>query len=150
MVRGIVLLDPATAAHNTLIEAMPGPWGWFVGVRDVLESRRSAKDFLLEGNPEIDEAGLQSVESMIRSVDPEFVSVLLNNQFFDGLNLEQVLTKITCPTLMLYGALELGSIVPDAEVEFLKQHIPQMATVHIQGAGHSPHWEQTEATLGHL
>jgi pimeloyl-ACP methyl ester carboxylesterase len=150
MVQGIVLLDPATALHNTLVEAMPGPWGWFIGVGDVLASRRSARDFLLEGNPEIDEAELQNVESMIRSVDPEFVSILLKNKFFDGLDLEQVLAKITCPTLLLYGDLALGSVVSEAEVMFIKQHIPQITAVHINGAGHDPHWEQTEATLGYI
>ncbi len=150
MVRGIILLDPATALHNTLIEAMPGPWGWFRGVGDVIESKRSAKDFLLEGNPEIDEAGLQIVESMIRSVDPEFVSNVLKNKSFDSLDLEQELAKVFCPTLLLYGELELGSVVPKAEVKFLKQHIPQITSFQIKGAGHDPHWEQTRATLEHI
>lgn len=150
-IRSVILLDPATTIHNTLLQAMPA-WalGWFKGVGDVLESRRSAKDFILEFNPAIDELGLQNVELMIRSVDPEFVSLLINDKFLDGLHLEQTLTKVLCPTLLLYGEFELGSIVPEAEVEFLKQHIPQITSVRIQGAGHSPHWEQTETTLVHI
>lgn len=150
MVRAIILLDPATIARNTPIQSIRGPGDWVIGIGDVFESRRAMKDFLLESNPEIDELGLQITESMIHSVDPDFISTLIKNRSFDDLNLEQELIKITCPALLLYGTLELGSIVPEAEVEFLKQHIPQITTVRISGAGHSPHWEQTEITLGHI
>ena len=150
MVRAIILIDPATIARNTPIQSIRGPGDWVIGIGDVLESRRNMKDFLLESNPEIDELGLQITESMIRSLDPDFISTLIKNRFFDDWNLEQELTRITCPALMLYGTLELGSIVPESEVEFLKQHIPQITAVRIDGAGHSPHWEQTQATLGYI
>jgi pimeloyl-ACP methyl ester carboxylesterase len=150
MVQASILLDPATIARNTPIQSIRGPGDWVIGIGDVFESRRAMKDFLLESNPDIDELGLQITESMIRSIDPDFISTLIKNRFCDDLNLEQELTKITCPALMLYGTLELGSIVPESEVEFLKQHIPQITAVRISGAGHSPHWEQTQATIGYI
>lgn len=149
-IHAIILLDPGTIARNTPIQSIRGPGDWVIGIGDVFESRRTMKDFLLESNPEIDELGLQITESMIRSIDPDFISTLIKNRFIDGLNLEQELTKISCPSLMLYGTLELGSIFPESEVNFLEQYIPQMAAYQIQGAGHSPHWEQTEATLGYI
>ncbi len=150
LIRAIILLDPATILRNTLLQSVPGPGDWVIGVGDVLESRRSAKDFIIESNPEIDEVGLQSIESMIRSVDSEFISTMIKNKFFDGLDFGQALAKITSPTFMLYGNLELGSIVPDTEVEFIKQHLPQTVAHQIKDAGHSPHWEQTETTLEHI
>jgi pimeloyl-ACP methyl ester carboxylesterase len=150
LVRAVILLDPATLARNTPIQSVPGAGDWIIGVGDVLESRRSAKDFILEFNSEADEVELQNTESMIRSIDPEFISVMVKNKFFDGLKLEVVLTEVLCPTLLLCGDLELGSLVSESEMEFIKQHIPQLTYVHIKGAGHSPHWDQTETTLEHI
>jgi len=150
LVRAIILLDPATDLRNTLIQSVPGPGDWIVGVGKVLASQLSVEEFIREFNPEIDDAGLQDTESMIRSVDPEFVSVMLEDKFFEGLNLEEALSKVRCPTLLLYGELESGSLVPETEVAFIKQYVPQMIAHLIDDTGHSPHWEQTEITLGHI
>jgi pimeloyl-ACP methyl ester carboxylesterase len=150
LVRAVILLEPVTIARNTPIQSIPGPGDWIIGVGDVLESRRSARDFILEFSPEADEVELQNTESLIRSVDPEFISVMVKNKFFDGLQLEETLTKVLCPTLLLYGDVELGSLVPEREVEFLKNHIPQITTGHIESTGHFPHSGQTETTIEHI
>lgn len=150
LVSAVILLEPATIARNTSIQSVPGAGDWIIGVGDVLEARRSAKDFILEFNPEADEGELQNIESMIHGVDPEFITVMTENKFFDDLKLEDVLTKVACPTLLLYGDLELGSLVPDSEVDFIKQHVPRVTIVHIKGTGHFPHSGQTDATLGHI
>jgi len=150
LVRAIILLDPATDLRNTLIQSIPGPGDWIVGVGHVLASQLSVEKFIREFNPEIDDTGLQDTETMIRSVDPEVVSVLLEDKFFEGLNLEETLIKVQCPTLLLYGELESGSLVPETEVAFIKQYVPQTIAHLIEDAGHSPHWEQTEITLEYI
>jgi pimeloyl-ACP methyl ester carboxylesterase len=151
LVRAIILLDPAVFYRNAILLSTLTD-EWFVAVADVLNSTRTAKEAISPLFPGVDETVVQGIESMIRIVDPEFVSVMLNNQFFDGLDLEQVADKVKCPTLHLYGELDLGlgGVVRESDVEFLKQHIPQIITHQIKGAGHSPHWEQTETTLGHI
>jgi len=115
-----------------------------------LNSTRSAKEVFTALFPDIDEAGWQGMGSMVQSCDPEFLSVMLNNQFFEGLDLEETASKVRCPTLLLYGELELWGVVRDSDVEFLKQTIPQTISLCIEGAGHAPHWDQTETTLGHI
>jgi len=150
LVRAIILLDPATDLRNTLIQSIPGPGDWIVGVGNVLASQRSVEEFVREFIPEIDDIGMRNTESMIRSVDPEVVSVLIEDKFFEGLNLKESLKKVHCPTLLLYGELESGSLVPETEVAFIKQYIPQTIAHLIDDAGHSPHWEQTEITLEHI
>ena len=151
LIRAIILLDPAVFYRNVMLSSTLTD-EWFVAVADVLNSTRTAQEAISPLFPGVDEAVLQGIESMIRVVDPEFVSVMLNNQFFDGLDLEQVAYKVKCPTLHLYGELDLGlgGVVRESDVEFLKQHIPQITTHQIMGAGHSPHWEQTETTLEHI
>lgn len=150
LIRAVILLEPGTIARNTPIQSISGPGDWIIGVGEVLESKRSAKEFILEFNPEIDEVGVRNIESMIRSVDPEFISVMVHNKFFEGFILEDALTKVICPVLLIRGDLELGSLLPEAEVDFIKQHIPQITAIHIKGSGHFPYWEQTEATLEHI
>lgn len=150
MVRAVVLIDPATVVRNTPIQEIKGPGDWAIGVGEVLGGRLSAREFISAFNPEIDETGLQDTELMIRSVDPDFISVMVENKFFDGLKLEETLTKVICPTLLLYGDVELGSLVPESEVEFLRKHIPKITSVHIEGTGHFPHSGQTETTIEHI
>lgn len=151
LVRAIILLDPAVFFRNAMPTSTPID-EWFVAVANVLNSTRTVQEVISPLFPGIDETELQGIESMIRSVDPEFVSMILNNQFFDGVDLEQVVVKVKCPTLLLYGELDLGlgGVVSESDVEILENHIPQIIAHQIKGAGHSPHWEQTETTLGHI
>jgi pimeloyl-ACP methyl ester carboxylesterase len=149
LVRAVILLDPAVALRNSALQSMLIS-DWVTGVGEILNSTRSVKEVVTAYIPNIDEAGLQETESMIRSVDPEFVTVMANNKFLDGLDLEISLSKITCPALLLYGELELTGIVRDSDVDFIKQYIPQTVAYQIRGAGHSPHWDQTDTTLEHI
>lgn len=149
LVKAIILLDPSVGLRNSTVQSM-SIGEWFAGVTDIFNGMLSVKDGVSSFMLDIGEAELPEIESMIRSVDPEFVSVMLNNNFFDDLDLEQAANKVKCPTLLLYGELELQGIVRDSDVEFLKRHIPQIVAHQIKGAGHSPHWEQTETTLEHI
>lgn len=149
-IRALVVLDPATLVRNTPIQEIRGPGDWVIGVGDVLAGKRDAREFIFESSPGIDEAGLQYTESMIRSVDPSFIATVVQSKVLEGPNLEEELKKITCPVLLLYGDVKLGSIVSEHEASFIKQYAPQLIAVRMDGAGHSPHWEQTEATLEYI
>jgi pimeloyl-ACP methyl ester carboxylesterase len=79
---------------------------------------------------------------MIQNVDLASVTIMLNDQFFDGFDLNRALQNVVCPTLLLYGEIEKGSIVRQSDVDFFHAHVRKAQTIQVKGAGHSPHWDQ--------
>jgi pimeloyl-ACP methyl ester carboxylesterase len=150
LVQGIILLDPSVCFRDTTLQSIPLLNDWFVGMVDILNLTRSVKEVVAPFMSDLDETGLHEVESMIQSVDPEFIYMMGNNQFFVDLDLEHMANKVKCPTLLLYGETELMGIVRDSDVEFIREHIPQTVAYQIKGAGHSPHWDKTETTIEHI
>ena len=149
LIQAVVLLDPSLCLRNARLRTI-APYQWVAAVRDILASVRSAETVLREFDPGIDETGLQSITEMIQNVDPVSVTVLLNDQFFDGFDLEQVLQKIVCPTLLLYGEIERGSIVRQSDVEFLQTHVKITKAIQVKEASHSIHWDQPMQVMQHI
>jgi pimeloyl-ACP methyl ester carboxylesterase len=100
--------------------------------------------------PGIDDIGLQNITTMIQHVDPASVTVMFNDQFYDSIDLEHVMRKVSCPTLLLYGEPESGAIVRPRDVEFFQTYVSRGTAIQIQGAGHSPHWDQPVQVLGYI
>ena len=95
----------------------------------------------------IDKAGIQSLKDMVNQVDPEYVKTILDDRYFDGLDIQSILKNITCPTLLLYGEIERGAVVRDRDVEFFLNHIPHGTAIQITGAGHILQLDQPEKVL---
>jgi pimeloyl-ACP methyl ester carboxylesterase len=58
-----------------------------------------------------------------------------------------ILSGVQSPTLLLYGSLELGSMVAPADAERFVQIMPHGRALQIPGAGHSLHREASDAFL---
>ena len=58
-----------------------------------------------------------------------------------------ILSDVQSPTLLLYGSLELGSMVPPADAERFVQIMPRGRALQIPGAGHSLHRDASDAFL---
>jgi pimeloyl-ACP methyl ester carboxylesterase len=58
-----------------------------------------------------------------------------------------ILSGVQSPTLLLYGSLELGSMVAPADAERFVQIMPRGRALQIPGAGHSLHREASDAFL---
>jgi pimeloyl-ACP methyl ester carboxylesterase len=59
----------------------------------------------------------------------------------------QILAEVQMPTLLLYGNLELGSMVAPADAERFVQITPHGRAIQISGAGHSLHRDASDAFL---
>jgi pimeloyl-ACP methyl ester carboxylesterase len=59
----------------------------------------------------------------------------------------QILAEVQIPTLLLYGNLELGSMVAPADAERFVQIMPRGHAIQIPGAGHSLHRDASDAFL---
>jgi pimeloyl-ACP methyl ester carboxylesterase len=58
-----------------------------------------------------------------------------------------ILSGVQSPTLLLYGSLELGSMVAPADAERFVQIMPRGRAVQLPGAGHSLHRDASDAFL---
>jgi pimeloyl-ACP methyl ester carboxylesterase len=58
-----------------------------------------------------------------------------------------ILSGVQSPTLLLYGSVELGSMVAPADAERFVQIMPRGRALQIPGAGHSLHREASDAFL---
>jgi pimeloyl-ACP methyl ester carboxylesterase len=58
-----------------------------------------------------------------------------------------ILSGVQTPTLLLYGSLELGSMVAPADAERFGQIMPRGRAIQIPGAGHNLHRDASDAFL---
>jgi pimeloyl-ACP methyl ester carboxylesterase len=149
LIRALILLDPPLYLRELSIKSN-WIYGFFLGSYDILTQQRTAHEVFSELFPDIDEAGIQYLEEVIRLVDPEFVRVLLEDRYFADLDVPRMLEKVICPTLMLYGEIEKGAVVRDRDVEFFLDHIPNRAATQIKDAGHLLQIDQLARVLEYI
>jgi pimeloyl-ACP methyl ester carboxylesterase len=135
LIRALILLDPPLFLREESLKSSY-VYSYFLGVYHILTQQRTAHEVFSELIPNIDEAGIQYLEEVIRLVDPEFVRALLEDRYFADLDTQNLLEKVSCPTLMLYGEIEKGAVVRDSDVEFFLDHVPNGTAIQIKNAGH--------------
>jgi len=57
------------------------------------------------------------------------------------------LNRIDCPVVLVVGSAETSVGMPDAEVELLRQHLPDVEVEEVQGAGQYVHEEKPEMVV---
>jgi pimeloyl-ACP methyl ester carboxylesterase len=97
--------------------------------------------------PKIDQARIEWFTQTLSCVDPELVRVLVEDRYFEGLDLRKLLGQVTCPVLMLHGDRENGSFVRDSDLEFFLTYTARAEATRIPGAGHFLHAEQPTKVL---
>jgi len=146
LIRALILLDPPLFLREKSIRSN-NTYNYFLGVYNILTHQRTAYEVFSEVFPGMDAAGRQQLEEMISQVDPKFVKVLLEDRYFEELDTQNILAKVTCPTLFLYGEIEKGSVVRDEDVEFFYTNIQNGTAIQIKDAGHILHVDQPERVL---
>jgi pimeloyl-ACP methyl ester carboxylesterase len=81
---------------------------------------------------------------------------LLDPSFFDNLRYDfdafikgydkQLLAKIKCPVLFIRGETELGAVMTDEEISWLKNNFSNVSYSHIRGVGHLLHMQDQGQT----
>jgi pimeloyl-ACP methyl ester carboxylesterase len=97
LVRAIVLLDPGLILRNSSFStiAFSDAYDWLTWVNATLTSAHTLEEVLARCKEQMpDEAEAQSRAKMLHSLDPQSVAVILNDQFYGGLDLEQVLRQV--------------------------------------------------------
>lgn len=85
----------------------------------------------------------------LRLCDPEMLLAMVN-RFEDTFKLYKervVFPKISCPSLLIRGSRELGSLITETELKSTLKLMPQLRDVKIAHAGHSPLRQDKEQVL---
>jgi pimeloyl-ACP methyl ester carboxylesterase len=98
----------------------------------------------LPGN---DEPYLLSWARCVQQVDPETYEMTLDGSSLEGWDGEAVLRAITCPTLLLQGAPQMGGLMSDSDVAMATRLLPHHAHVKFRNLGHALFIQQPEPVL---
>jgi len=99
--------------------------------------------------PAIEEARTET--AALKALDPRCVDDLLQDRTNEGFDVEEALSKISCPTLLLCGEPQLGALVRDSDLELFKSTVADGAAIRITGAGHGIDRDQPgQAVRGHI
>ncbi|HSB44587.1 MAG TPA: alpha/beta hydrolase, partial [Nitrospira sp.] len=81
-------------------------------------------------------------------LDPTFFNVLLHDfeSFTKGYDYKQILAKIDCPVLFLWGEPKLGAVMTDDEISWLRQNFSNARFAPIDGVGHLLHLQDQGQT----
>jgi pimeloyl-ACP methyl ester carboxylesterase len=76
-------------------------------------------------------------------LDPTFFNTLLHNfeGFTAGYDYQHILATIDCPVLFLRGETQLGAVMTDNEISWLRENFSNMKCTLIAGVGHLLHLE---------
>ena len=146
LIRALIVLDPPIYLREESIQSNY-VYNIFAGMYSFLTHQRTSHDVFPELFPDMDEAGIQYLEESLQQVDPEFVRVLIEDRYFEDLDAQSILKKVTCPTLLLYGEIERGGVVRESDVEFMLAHIRCGTAIQIKDAGHLLHVDQPARVL---
>ena len=81
-------------------------------------------------------------------LDPTYFNALLYDLdgFTKGYDFKQILVKIKCPILFIWGEVRLGAVMTDDEISWLKQGFSNVCFAQINGVGHLLHLEDQGQT----
>ncbi|STY29823.1 hydrolase [Legionella wadsworthii] len=85
----------------------------------------------------------------IRACDPDMLAAMVHRfeDTFKNYNIETLMEKIQCPTLLIYGNAQRGSLINYNDIEQILEIKPDLVHVQISQAGHSPIRQDKESTL---
>jgi pimeloyl-ACP methyl ester carboxylesterase len=77
-------------------------------------------------------------------LDPTFFNALLYDfdGFASGYDAEMILGKIKCPVLFIRGEKELGAVMTDDEIFWLRKNFDNVTCVQIKSVGHLLHLQE--------
>ena len=143
LIKSLIVIDPPIFLREESVKTTY-VYNYFLNVYDITTHKRAAGEVISEMFPDIDEQGRSFLEDTFSTLDPEFVKTHLEDRYLEGMDTQDVLEKISCPTLMLYGEIDKGGVVRDSDAEFFRVHIFNGKAIQIKDAGHLIHVDQLE------
>jgi pimeloyl-ACP methyl ester carboxylesterase len=148
-VGAVVAYDPALLLRDVSVSDDPIS-GWLTWVRDTLLASKTNDELRAACRirmPELDDAALQRWTLRLSLLDPAVADLAELDRLLEGFDLDAALRSVRCPTLILRGRPELGSLIRDDDAEWAAARLAYGTIEQIRGAGHDIHNEQAGAVI---
>lgn len=141
-VRAVVLEDPPLAAfrHESLRDRPEhGP---FTAMRDLVRAGLPADELaaaLADLQPERDAAALRTWATALQHLDPDVLTLIIEDRAKEGYDLDGCLGRMTSPTLLLQGNPALGGALADVDATRAAGLLPHGLHIRLPDVGHGIH-----------
>jgi pimeloyl-ACP methyl ester carboxylesterase len=141
LVAGVIAIDPPLILRDSGFEAIAysDAHDWIRWVDDVVGGRLTPAEAVarhMAMNPGTGEAEARQALADVAPVDPRATTAFVDSELYEGFDIEHTLDRVSCPALVLAGNVELGSLVREEDLEFLRAHTAHVRTTRIDGGGH--------------
>ena len=162
LVTAAILIEPALALREvTFAEAVDAEtYAYVTSLYETNKSNPPTKQVphrwlerpeAVELHPPQDIEAAPTQAAALKGLDPQFVDDLLNDRINEGFDVEDALARMSCPTLLLRGEPQLGSMVRDSDLKLFESTVTNGTAILITGGGHSiDQDEPSEAVLRHI
>jgi pimeloyl-ACP methyl ester carboxylesterase len=137
-VRALILGDPPLYYHDTSIQDT----FWRSAFTELLEFINAHPDptemdaWLAQNMPGMSpERRAERVRSL-ETLDPDVVRAVISNQQMEGISLSTLVSRVTCPVLLLRGNPDLGSALREQDVEFALKYFSDIRVLEMVTVGH--------------
>jgi pimeloyl-ACP methyl ester carboxylesterase len=142
LVRALILEEPPISIFHDQPARESRAYESYRRMRDISldgPSLEEAMEALTPLMPSIDAVELRSRAMALVQRDPEVLTFVLEDRAKEGLSLDQSLSAITCPVLLLQGNAALGSALDDQRAAWMISLLEDCTHVAIPDAGHFIH-----------
>jgi pimeloyl-ACP methyl ester carboxylesterase len=142
LVRAVVLEDPPLAAfrHEQLRERPE--YAGFLALRDLAREGHTSAELLpilSARRPELDSAGVRAWAAAIAALDPDVLTLVVEDRAKVGYDQDTCLRQITAPTLLVQGEPSLGGALSDEDARRAVGLLTRGTYVKLPHVGHGIH-----------
>jgi pimeloyl-ACP methyl ester carboxylesterase len=145
-VKALIIEDSPLTLDNyrRMIDSSRDMFALWLGLK---KSARSERDLTLaladayKDYPGVTSTWMLFFAGCLWQLDPTFFNALLHDfeEFTDGYDYQDILSKIDCPVLVLRGESKLGAVMTDDEIFWLQHNFSNVQCTQIEGVGHLLH-----------
>ncbi len=153
-VKALILEDPVLTVENykRVVESSREMYGIWLNLKRSAQSEQELALALAEkffkDYPGVTSSWMLFFAGCLWQLDPTYFNAMLYdfNSFIKGYDYKTILAQIKCPILFISGDVELGAVLSDDEISWLKQNCSTVQYAHISGVGHLLHLEDKGQT----
>lgn len=162
LVRGVIMEDPPFHTMGDRLRSS-SLGGYFDGVLDAKLRSQSLQE-LTRNLSEVqmqdpttgrtwklsdvrDQVSIRFAARCLLDVDSDVLLPIVEGRWLEGYNVEETLSKISSPTLILQADGAAGGMLTDEDASFIQSVVPETFLYRMQHIGHLMHWGATEKTV---
>jgi pimeloyl-ACP methyl ester carboxylesterase len=153
LVRALVLVDPPLAMRSLRVADLPFAGAFFAWAHAVAQAGLTFAQVVEQLQmlaPESSAAEHEAMAASLCRVAPGPLAAALQDTTQGDLDVERALQQIACPSLLLWGDWERGSVIRAEDAAWFQALQPRAQLAQIPQGTHVFLWEQPDLTFPHI